>query len=152
MSRHLALAIASVVILSASTASADITYSPSEAATVRGYVLTEDKVQRFISAMDAIKAAQGANSALRKEAQGNAGAVSLTALMARAKSKPATMAYFTKAGLSTTDAVLIPAAIVDAEFNIAAPATAKAYPASAAQIVYVKAHAKQIEAFSKSGE
>jgi hypothetical protein len=109
-------------------------------------------VQRFISASAAIKAAKPSDRVLQKEAESGGASVSLSALMAMAKAKPATMAYYRKAGLSEADAVLIPVAIADAELVMGVPAAAKEYPTSPAHMAYVKTHAAQIQAFSKSGE
>jgi hypothetical protein len=131
----------------AAPALADMTYSAADKAVVKGYVLTEGKLARFLAATRAMKRDKRTNAALARE-MSSGHATTLAALHAAARTHPISMGYYTKAGLSENDAILIPVAMSNAMVVSMAPQLGGQLPTTSAQIAFTKAHMAQMKELS----
>jgi hypothetical protein len=137
----------SISILAAPLGSlAQMKYSPADAALVKSYTLTDDKVHRWIQANRSIQHDRRSNAALEAENKDKDQPATFQAMMAMIKHEPVSMSYFHKVGLSDSDAVLIPAALSNAMIVAAAPNLGAQLPTTPAQINYVKTHPAEMKA------
>lgn len=122
--------------------------SASDTALVQGYVLTVDKMKRYVAADAAIKHDKGLKPELAHEmaaASASGGELRPSVLLARLKRQPVTMSYYRAQGLSDVDAVVFPVVVVDSMLVGAQPSLSKQLPATPAQIAFVKAHRAELE-------
>ena len=129
----------------AGPALADMTYSAADKAAIRAYTLRADKLAKYISATQAIKRDRRTNKALAAEMSHEGDAKTLADLHAAARRHPLSMAYYTRAGLTEDDTILMPVVMSDAMLQGMSPAVAAAYPATPAQIAFTKVHAAEMK-------
>jgi hypothetical protein len=125
-------------------------YSPADAAAMKAYVLTTDKVQRYGSALEMMRKDAASHPGLKKEGDLAEDEPSRTVadLLAKLKRHPQLAAYYHKAGLSDLDAIMIPIVAMNASVAAQMPATAAKLPVTPAQIEFAKAHRKELSMLS----
>lgn len=115
--------------------------------TQRGYVFSLDLIQRYATAMKALKAAEAKDPALKAIAEQEAD--SPAAGIAKLKAHPELFAFFKAQGFTERDAVLLSVAIVEASFA-AGEHDLSAFPAvSPQQAAFMKAHDAQLRPILK---
>lgn len=121
-------------------------FSPADAAAMKSYVLTTDKLQRYGQAMQMMRKDQAAHPGLQKEvaAADNEPSRTVADLLAKLKRHPQLTAYYHKAGLSDLDAIMIPIVAMNASVAAQMPSTAAKLPVSPGQIEFAKAHRKEL--------
>lgn len=128
--------------------------SPQDIATMRGYPLSMDKINRFMAANRALEQAGARNPALKAEGERmeEEKAPTLADTIAKLKRHPNIAAYYHKAGLSDLDVAVIPAVVMGAAFATAVPPAKRGeLPVSAAQISFVQQHQKEMQGFFGEG-
>jgi hypothetical protein len=102
------VAFAFLAVAPASAANGE--FSPAEKATMRGYVLTAQKVNGYITAMTAVAAAKKSDRSLGQELEAieNEPNDTLADLRASIGKHPKLLAFFQRQGLTVDDTVLIP--------------------------------------------
>ena len=137
---RIASAIAGLALAIAPADAQSITYTQADRATLRAYVLTMDKLERYGKANDAITRDAPTSPALQHELSIKQSPSSLTDMLAVVQRHPLTLAYFHKVGLSDRDAILLPLVVINASVVSAQPNLAAELPTTPAQIAFVKAH------------
>lgn len=128
--------------------------SAQDLSTMRGYVLTVDKVNRFTAATQAMKKDVAKNPGLKSEADraGDEKAPTIADMIAKLKRHPNIAGYYRKAGLSELDAAVLPVVVMSAALAQAVPAAKRGeLPVTAAQIAFVQQHQKELTAMMASG-
>lgn len=119
-----------------------------DAAKMRNYTLSMDKIRKYQTAMIAFNKAVAADPGLKAEAEKSASEhdPNLAATEAKMLRHPRLMAYFTKVGLNADDVAVMPlvlmSASVAAQYPTAAPKLAN--QTSSAQIAFCREHQAEL--------
>jgi hypothetical protein len=149
------LGLCGALMLAATSVSAG-DLSPADAAIMRNYTLSMDKIRKYQSAMEAFNKAAAADPSLKTEAEksGEEHDPTLAATEAKMMRHPRLMAFFTKQGLNANDVAVLPlvlmSASVAAQYPVSAPKLAP--ETSPAQIAFCKAHQAELAKMDISGD
>jgi hypothetical protein len=128
---------------------------PADAAKMRAYTLTMDKIRKYQSAMNDFSKAEAAHPDLKAEADkaGDEHDPNLEATEAKMMRHPRLMAFFTKYGLTANDVAVLPLVLMSASVAAQYPASAPklAPETSPAQIAFCKAHQAELAKMDISG-